>query len=473
MKQYLYPSLLFCGLIALMLLSEPAFLRDYLLDSFVVATLLLVLVQLIFAGRTEIVDEFPVGSLIFICLGGALLTGIFWFRITIGAYGFETGLGLNIFKTLFFWVPAVLFASLYRSSGESWKPGNRRTFLIRLLVAVVASLIGLAGQEIAREHIEQVPMDYSLRHVERLLPDGESGIEYQLEQSVLHMEVVLDPSYEEPNIRMLQRIRAIAAQASRLTGRKDTDNLALRITHGGKELAALNWPDPETNRTSDRIRINYTGTGLSNLPTEGDLELLFESLEQAFRPENLEADLYENTLILRWKGDESIPDDPARIPQIIHDWQSVNHTVTLAGALFDGLDAFRIKMPGHTLEVPAERIQGLYRAQQHIPVPDLSALIQIYNSEEMPEPPDLSENVPVRIIWGDGRFDTQRNTTDPLWPWERGILAGYHFYITELDSNGVVRFVIYPAGAPKDARWVSLHPGETKQLFAIYLKYLR
>ncbi len=473
MNKYLYPGLLFIACLLLFTIPEPGTLRDLILDGLLVAVLILIPLNLIFTDK-EYTDPHPVHSYLMIGFAGAVLTGIFFFRITSGSYGIETGFGIRLTKALFFWAPAALFALLYRAEGESWIAGKRSVILIRLLVAVAASFVGLAASELARSQIDSLPLEDALIHVERQLPEGNNRVDFRQERSVLHLDVTLDPSFTEPNIRALQRLRSIADRSSRLTSRKDTDSLNLRIHRNGTELAALNWPDPETNRPADRLRINYSGTGLSRLPAEGDLDYLFNTVQGIFRPKNLEVSLEDAALILRWTGNtenaEEILNDPLEIPEIIHDWQAAGRVAIRAASLFEGLESIRLHMPGHSVSVAADSVNVHFRFQRLTPVPDVSARIQIFNSEEMPELPETAGGAPVMILWGDGEFDTRRNRTEPLWPWESSPLSGYHFHITELEADGTVHFVIHPFGSQEEARWMRLQPGQTEQLDSVYLR---
>lgn len=475
MKRYLHPGLLFLACMLLFTLPEPGILRKFILDGLLGAVLILIPLHLIFTTKTH-TDPHPVLSYWIIGIAGAILTGIFWFRITSGSYAFETGLSIQISKTFFFWAPAALFAILYRSDGEGWIHGKRGAILTRLLVAAAGSLAGLVACEIARTHIEQVSLESALVHVERQLPDGNNRIDFRHEKSVLHLEVILDSSITEPNIHSLQRLRAISDQAARLTGRRDTDSLNLRIRRNDTELAALNWPDPVTNRPADRLRINYSGTGLSNLPTPGDLDLLFDTVQKVFRPKDLEASLDGATLVLRWIGymenAEEILLDPLEIPDLIHDWQAANHVAIRAAALFEGLDSVRLFMPGHSVSVAADSVNALFRFQKLLPLSDASVRIQIFDNEEMPELPKAAGSAPVMIYWGDGEFTTRRNLAGPLWPWEKATLAGYEFHITDLEADGTVHFVIHPFDYTEQASRIKLQPGETQQLDSLYLRNL-
>ena len=451
--------------------------RDIILVPLVWTLLILIPLHLIFTDKTYI-DPHPVISYCIIGIAGALLTAIFWFRITSGSYGFETGFTISISKTLFFWAPAALFAMLYRSGGEGWVPGKRRAMLTRLLVSVVGSLAGLAASEFARSQIDGVPLESALTHVERQLPDGKYQIEFRHDRPVLHLEVMLDSSFTEPNIHSLQRLRAITGQAARLTRRRDTDTLQLRIRRNDTELAVLSWPDPTTDRPAvDRLRINYRGTGLSSLPQPDDLDFLLDTVQETFRPKNLEAALDGATLVLRWIDDPEdsleLLRDPLNIPDIIHDWRSANRIAIRAAILFKGLESISLQMPGHSVSAAIDSVNESFRFQQLLPVPDVSVRIQIFHNEAMPELPVAAGSAPVRLVWGDGEFDTRRNRTGPLWPWEKATLSGYQFHITDLEADGTLHFVIHPLGRPDEARWMRLQPGQTQQRHSVFLRNIK
>lgn len=475
MNSYLRPGVLFIACMLLFTLPEPGTLRDFILYGLQGAVLVLIPLHLIFTDKTY-TDPHPALSYWIIGIAGTLMTAIFWFRITSGSYGMETGFAIRLSKTFLFWAPAALFAILYRSDGEGLIPGKLSVILTRLLVAVAGSLAGLAASEIARTQIDRIPLESALVHVERQLPERKNQIDFERDRSTLHLDVMLDSSFTESNIHSLQRLRAIAGQSARLTSRRDIDSLNLRISRNDTQLAALSWPDPTTERPADRLRINYTGTSLSNLPAPGDLDYLFDTVQEAFRPKNLEASLDGANLVLRWIDDREdsldMLRDPSEIPDVIHDWQAANRIAINAAGLFEGLESIRLHMPGKSVSVAAESVNVHFRFQQLLPVFDTSVKIQIFDNEEMPELSQAEGNAPVMIYWGDGDFDTRRNRSGPHWPWEKATLSGYQFHITELKADGTVYFVTHPLGHTERARWMKLKPGQTQKLDSLYLRNL-
>ena len=147
MKKVIYPLLLFFCFMVLATYPEPEFLRDYMMEAFLGASLLLVPIHLLFAQKNY-VDPFQIFSLLTIGVAGAFLTGVFWFRASSGSYAIEAGFALEIGKTLFFWAPSVVYAVLYRSDREGLRPGSRKVLLARMLVAFVASLAGMVGENV-------------------------------------------------------------------------------------------------------------------------------------------------------------------------------------------------------------------------------------------------------------------------------------------------------------------------------------
>jgi len=128
MNRYLRPGLLFLTCILLFTLPEPGILRDFILAGLLGAVLIFIPLHLVFTDKTY-TDPHPALSYWIIGIAGAILTGIFWFRVTSGSFGIETGFSIQISKTFFFWAPAALFAILYRSDGEGWIPGKRTVIL--------------------------------------------------------------------------------------------------------------------------------------------------------------------------------------------------------------------------------------------------------------------------------------------------------------------------------------------------------
>ncbi len=82
----------------------------------------------------------------------------------------------------------------------------------------------------------------------------------------------------------------------------------------------------------------------------------------------------------------------------------------------------------------------------------------------MPDLPKAAGSAPIMIYWGDGEFYTRRNRAGPLWPWEKAMLAGFEFHITDLEAYGTVHFVIHPFGYTVKASRMKLQPGQTQQL---------
>jgi len=474
---YLYTAILLGAFLLLVAVPGPESLRGIVLGGMLVAVLLLIPVRLVFTGTTSADDPRPVANLCVIGVSAAILTGLFWFRATVGPLALESGLSLRITKTLFFWVPAVLVGVMYRSAGEGWLPSKRRAVLIRMLVAFVGSLVGLMAHETARGYIDATPMAYAVRHVERQLPGNESRLDYHADGRTLHLNVVLDPGHEESNLQRLRRIRAIAHHAAGLARRVDTDSVSLRVLRSEGELASLGWPDPETNRPLDRLQINYATTDLSDLPTAEDLDELLDLPQPSVRPENLTVELEGTTLVLLWIGPDIFPDqkqmtsaEPTRIPELTAHWRAASRLVVPARSIYPGLEVFRFAMPGYQLQVRADSVRAGFSAPRQLPRPERSVTLQIYNSEQMPDLERATKRGPVRIVEGDGQFDTRQRRTRPLWPWEAGIVGGFEFHITEVRDDGSVTFVMHPRGEVEAGRWVTLQPGEMEQIFSRYVR---
>lgn len=474
---YVYTAILLGAILLLVAVPGPESLRGAVLGGMLVAVLLLMPVHLIFTSSASADDPRPVVNLCVIGASAAILTGLFWFRATVGPLALESGLSLRITKILFFWVPAVLVGVMYRSAGEGWLPTKRRTVLIRMLVAFVGSLVGLMAHETARGYIDTTPMAYAVRHVERQLPGNESRLDYHADGRTLHLTVALDPGYEESNLQRLRRIRAIAHHGAGLTRRVDTDSVSLRVLRSEVELASLGWPDPETNRPLDRLQINYASTDLSDLPTAEDLDELLDLPQPSVRPENLTVELEGATLVLLWVGPDIFLEqermtsaDPTRIPELTHYSRTASRLAIRVRSIYPGLEAFRFTMPGHQLEVPADSARAGFSAPRQLPRPERSVMIQICDSEQMPDLERSTKRGLVTIVEGDGEFDTRQRRTGPLWPWEAGIVGGFEFHITEVPDDGSVTFVMHPRGEVEAARWVTLQPGEVKQLFSRYVR---
>lgn len=71
--------------------------------------------------------------------------------------------GLEIGRTFAFWVPAVLFACLYREPGEGWLPSGRGRLLLRMVTAFFGAALGVTLQvatlDAYRDRVDAQPQD--------------------------------------------------------------------------------------------------------------------------------------------------------------------------------------------------------------------------------------------------------------------------------------------------------------------------
>jgi hypothetical protein len=150
--QFIYPVSLLIIFILLTLLADPNSLREGIPALYMILTLFMVPYNIIRAGPQIKLPNEGIHHL-FLAAACILITSLFWFRVSLGSYGFETGIGLSIGKRLFFWLPAVVFTCFHRMPGELWAPNGRNKFLIRLLIAVTSGLTGLLIQEVIQANL--------------------------------------------------------------------------------------------------------------------------------------------------------------------------------------------------------------------------------------------------------------------------------------------------------------------------------
>jgi hypothetical protein len=146
----IYPVIIFFLSLILVLFTDPEILREKAPSYLMIFTIVMVPYNLITAeSSSEIPNEgLHLILLAFCCI---VISSVFWFRASLGSYGFESGFGLRIGKRLFFWLPAVVFTCFHRMPGERWHPKGRMNFIKRLLIASMSGLAGLLIQGIVQE----------------------------------------------------------------------------------------------------------------------------------------------------------------------------------------------------------------------------------------------------------------------------------------------------------------------------------
>ncbi len=148
-----YTSVLFLTFLALYVLPQPAELGSGFAG-------ILFLLALLVGGLTFLtipatgVDAGEAQSrlrwdLVIVGGIGVFLSSIYWWRASMGTGSMESHLSFVIGRGLFFWLPAVAPAALYRAPGEGWLPIGRGRFALRLAVGAAAGGVGAALQYIA------------------------------------------------------------------------------------------------------------------------------------------------------------------------------------------------------------------------------------------------------------------------------------------------------------------------------------
>jgi hypothetical protein len=132
-------SFVFIGIIVL---PESKYFHEWALAG-IAGALLVSLVGLLKAGQSDH-KETTLPDAFLILLTSLICTTLFWYRAWTNLpsdfliepiFDMITGFG--------FWWPGILYASLYRHSGESWPPASRSRYLQFLGLGLGGSLIGI------------------------------------------------------------------------------------------------------------------------------------------------------------------------------------------------------------------------------------------------------------------------------------------------------------------------------------------
>lgn len=174
---HLYATGLFLASLIAPFLATPDVLREDVLRGLLVATPLVAVASLI-PGSTDGRTSSGHADLWVTGVAGLALTGVYWWRASLGISSFGEGLGFEIGRTFVFWVPAVLFACLYRSPGEGWLPSGRGRLLLRMTTAFFGAALGVTLQvatlDAYRDRVDARPQDeaVALLQAEVAGPEG-------------------------------------------------------------------------------------------------------------------------------------------------------------------------------------------------------------------------------------------------------------------------------------------------------------
>lgn len=475
-RHQLYPVLLVAAFLALFALPAPASLRESVLVALFILALVAFLLGMTFARPPA--AGAASAHLAVVLAASVVLSAIFWFRFALDARTFEAGMTVKLAHAFLFWLPAVAFACLYRFPGERWWPAGRLRFAGRTAGAVVAGLFGLlvaiAAHDFIRTHHDREPLAKVMEQMQSRAADDGISLTYRHDDGVLYLDLAWPAMDDRSNHAELRRIRGFAHRYARLVERIDTDRLVLAMSRNGERFAGLEWSRGDAGRPWDLVRVDHAAAGIEPFPDQRDLGLMAEHIVAAERPRQLGVAMDGSTLHLTWNGDAAAVDSAEGIQAIAREWRAVNQLVRETRLVFRQVDAFRISMPGHDLDVSAADVPRHFRAQRHITVPAGSAVIQLSDDPDETPPAQRADVAPACFLWRDGEF-TQRSNRACLWPWESGVLesAGYRVHLLDVTAAGEVRFLLAALhDARSDAGPIVLSPGQSVRLGGIHVRHL-
>ena len=458
--------------------------------------------------------------------GAFLLSVLYWYRAALGVGGFEDGFGFRLAQTYFFWVPAVVFISLYRAPGEGLGPSRRSTFLLRILTAVFAGLLGMtAASQIHAWHdarYDRTSLADAVSHLQRHIIPDDVTVSWSHSRPELTVELSWPLHPDRPSYQELRRIRSLADRFARLSNRHDTDTVTLQMTRDDQVFAALDWSAHHDGRPWDQVRIDHETAGITPWPGPDDIRHVMDGIPPTARTERLHSRLIGDTLHF-WRagttppgatppgpdpdlqsrnrqaapstrdntgqGNGNSPIQPGIHPElhpdtiraIAQDWRALNHVIRDIRSVFRDIPAFGITMPGypagntHHLHIPATDMDGYFQAQRFLPVPAGHALIQLSDTTGLAVDDTGIRRSPVRLVWNDGRFGPSHNDIT-LWPWSRGTVGlRFHVFLLDVDPAGNVTLFLESLTGPDtaaDPGTVRLEPGQTIDLNSVYLAHL-
>lgn len=540
----------FGGGIAGILLAEPRLLREDVLVILLAAGLLATLGGLFLApkrkgtaqsdpspdkltGQMDIagpvspidpVSADPAGlirSFVIPFIAAFLLSVLYWYRAAQNVGGFEDGLGFQLAQTLLFWVPAVVIVALYRAPAEGLRPARRSTFLLRILAALFAGLLGMTAATQIHAYrdarYDRVTLTEAMGHHQRHFIPDDVTVNWSHSPPELRAELSWPLPPEWTSYQELRRIRSLADRFARLSGRHDTDRVTLQMTRNGQTFAELSWSAGNDGRAWDLVRIDHDAAGISPRPGPADIRQVMDGIPPTAHSDRIHARMRGDTLQLRRAGatrpgpeqaatcrdlqatpstrDTTGPGNghgrtqqemhPDTIRALARDWRALNHVIRDVRPIFRDISMYCITMPGypagtvHNLAIPASETGGFFEAQRHLPVPQGHALIQISDTTGLPVEDTGMHRAPVRLVWNDGRFGPSHNDIT-LWPWSRGTLGlRYRVILLDVDDSGNVILFLESLSGPEtepgtgpDPGIIRLEPGDTIELDSVYLGHL-
>ena len=463
--------------------------------------------------------------------GALLLSVLYWYRAALGVGGFEDGFGFRLVQTYLFWVPAVVFVCLYRAPGEGLRPSRRSTFLLRILTAVFAGLLGMtAASQIHAWHdarFDRTTLADAVSHLQRHIIPDDVTVSWSHSRPELTVELSWPLHPDRPSYQELRRIRSLADRFARLSNRHDTDTVTLQMTRDGQVFAELDWSAHDDGRPWDQVRIDHEAAGITPWPGPDDIRHAMDGIPSTARTVRLHSRLIGDTLHF-WRAGTTppgtsppgaTPPDPDQetphrnrqaapstrdntgqgngnssiqpgihpelhpdtIRAIALDWRALNHVIRDIRSVFRHIPAFGVTMPGypagttHHLIIPITDTDGYFQAQRFLPVPAGHALIQLSDTTGLAVDDTGIRRSPVRLVWNDGRFGPSHNDIT-LWPWSRGTVGlRFHVFLLDVDPAGNVTLFLESLSGPEtepDPGTVRLEPGQTIDLNSVYLGHL-
>ena len=377
--EWIYPFALVSGFLALAAMLPPAILRDGMLAVCLLVVFLAVIAQLVAARRCTAAESRSRKDIVFPAVVSLGLSTLFWYRAAIGVSGWD-GIGFGIVITLGWWLPAAAFAALYRYPGERWLEQGRGRFFLRLVVVgVFASLPALPIQSMLHEQravrAEIAGLPGAVESLaERVLPRG-AGIEYRLDNGVLHLDVTWPVLTETGHYRQITMLHSLAGDAGalrpggadRLVERVNVDRVRLQVFRGERLIADMDWPRQGLRRGEQALFIDHDAAGLVSFPTQAILDELLRGVPERYQTGYLCARGMDGEIwIERCEGDPgSVADEdvPELKQELGRDWQAINLLVREITRVFPDVSAFQVTLAGHEVSVPRAAVSPAFDAR--------------------------------------------------------------------------------------------------------------
>jgi hypothetical protein len=316
-------------------------------------------------------------------LSGAVAAAVYWWQVwSHPVYGLE-GVPLMFFFAFGFWWPGATVALVARLADRGLQPMRLRGHGVLLLAATGGAALGTGAYQLADEVYyadrDRVPLEDALVRVRGSttpVPGGAS-VAVDHEGSTLRLDLSLD-ELGESAYALLDDLHDYFGVSRDLLERKDTDTLRVRVTAGGRSVAAMvaTDADDEAGRALDAL----VEIDRARLPGGGDLRpvdlaemvrdgtLLHDLPEpDARRPDGFRAETAEGAVSIVFEPSE--PPGPETV--VIHSaaWAAANHVLRSTVRYFPGIRSFSVRLPGLDTLLERERLTPTpaWKLQSNLP----------------------------------------------------------------------------------------------------------